>query len=98
MKILQIAYTNQKGQLVIPKKMRDQFAIDESVPLKLELKSGGIQVTPIKDLFTNSESKRQRFLNILEKTQGAWSDFDEKAWNKQKALESKLTAERKKPW
>jgi len=98
MKIYTISYTNQKGQLVIPKKIRKQLNINESVPLTISLKGNSIWISPIKEVIT-LEDTDSSYQDILKKTKGKWHDdnWDEikKERRKTELLASK---QRKAEW
>ncbi len=72
MKIGTIAKPNQKGQIVIPKKMRRALGIDADVSLNLVLRGSGIYIYPVQEVITKGE-KENSYLEILQKTQGTWA-------------------------
>jgi len=99
MKVVNVTTTNQKGQLVIPKEMRDKLGIDSSVPLNLVLRDNGIYIAPIEAVITKAE-KEETYLDLLAKTKGGWSksgDWEETR-EKRKKIELKASEERKKKW
>src|SRR6266699_1750450 len=100
MKIGKITTTNQKGQIVIPKKLREALQITNKVPLNLVLKDGGIYIHPISEVITPAE--KESTLEILKKTQGAWKDADWDDWDKKEKKRRKIelaaTRRNKKAW
>ncbi|MEX0895820.1 MAG: AbrB/MazE/SpoVT family DNA-binding domain-containing protein [Patescibacteria group bacterium] len=93
-----IAQTNIKGQLVIPKKMRDKLGIKPTVQLQLVLKEAGIFIQPVKEIITDNVGK-ESYLALLKKTQGSWQDQTDvqKARDKKK-LELQASRKRKQTW
>ncbi len=98
MKIGTITKTNQKGQIVIPKTMREELGIDAGVPLNLALKDNGIYIHPVDEVFA-SKGGESSYLDILEKTQGAWAKED---WTtlkkKRRKIELSASRKRKREW
>lgn len=92
------ATTNSKGQLIIPKKMRDALNIDSHVTLSLQLVGGGIYIYPVQEFIAKVESESS-YAQLLEKTKGAWKDED---WvgirEKRSSIELKASKTRKRPW
>ena len=88
---------NEKGQIVIPKEMRDALGIDSNIMLNLILAGKGIYIYPIKEIITNSETENS-YAKLLEKTQGAWEDKEDPLVEKREQLELEQAAARKKPW
>ena|SRR5258708_8973017 len=90
---------NSKGQVVIPKKFREELGINEDVLLSLTLRGNGVYITPLDKSLGTSDSK-QIALEILRRTQGAWKDDDD--WDKTEArrrkIELKAAEERRKLW
>lgn len=94
MKVGIITKPNQKGQIVIPKKMREALGIDSNVSLNLILRGGGIYIYPLKEVITRGE-RESSYLDILQKTQGAWARED---WDslRKKRRKAELTASKKR--
>lgn len=65
--------TNQKGQVVIPKKIREKLNIKVNSPINLVIRGNGIYLYPIKNFAIQSETENS-YLSILSKTKGAWQD------------------------
>ncbi len=97
-----IVTPNIKGQVVIPKKIRDQLNITENTPLNVRMIDDGIYIHPIKEVVTDAEEdqRHRMLLKILEETQGAWTDdkdFD-KRQKKMRRSEIKVARKMKKAW
>lgn len=93
-----IAQMNKKGQVVIPKIMRESLAINENVPLHLILEGGGVHIYPIEDVILKS-SQDNAYLSVLKYTQGAWvKDSWEKTRKQRKEIELKASIKRRKNW
>ena len=69
MKIGIVTRPNQKGQIVIPKTVRDKLGITPDKPLNLVVRGGGVYLYPISAITADIE-KENTFLQILKKTQG----------------------------
>ncbi|MBI4067270.1 AbrB/MazE/SpoVT family DNA-binding domain-containing protein [Candidatus Gottesmanbacteria bacterium] len=95
-----IATPNQKGQIVIPKKYRDQLGITPHVPLNLIVKDNALHIYPIRGVETKPKISHAEFLKILKRTQGAWADdttWDETRRRRRK-IELAASERRKKAW
>lgn len=98
MKVGIIATTNTKGQLVIPKELRDILGISPKTPVNLVLRGNGIYVYPIKSVIGTVEAETS-YSKILERTQGAWrEDTFDQTRKKRRKIELKASEERKKGW
>jgi len=98
MKIGTIAKPNQKGQVVIPKKMRRALGIDADVSLNLVLRGNGIYIYPVQEVLTKGE-KESSYLEILQKTQGAWAQENwDSLRKKRNQTELSASKERKQAW
>jgi len=75
MNIGTITKPNIKGQIVIPKQMRDTLGIKENTPLNLVVRGNGIYIYPIAQIVAKSENVSS-YSKLLEKTQGAWAGDD----------------------
>ena len=98
MKVGSFTSTNDKGQLVIPKDMRDALGIDSKVTLSLVLVGNGIYVYPVEEFITKSETESS-YLHLLEKTRGTW---DNENWDelqqKRSEIELRASESRKSQW
>ncbi len=100
MKIGIITKPNKKGQVVIPKKIRDELYINENTPLNLVLRDNGIYIYPIEKIIPKIR-KEESYTEILKKTQGTWGKEtkEEKAIRiKQKKIELASSLRNKKAW
>lgn len=98
MKIGTITKPNSKGQIVIPRGMRDVLGINPEVPLNLVLMMDGIFLQPIKEVIGQTENNAQ-FLKILERTKGNWAGDDwVQTQRKRRVLEKKEARKRRKAW
>ncbi len=96
MKVGYIVTPNQKGQMVIPKKMRELLNIKPNAPLNLSLRGQGIYMYPIREVLPSLEPKAS-YLELLKATRGAWGK-DKGRWEEKKKLELKASRARKKEW
>ncbi|PIU86908.1 hypothetical protein COS66_03725 [Candidatus Berkelbacteria bacterium CG06_land_8_20_14_3_00_43_10] len=71
MKVEYFATTNQKGQVVIPKKLRDELHISDSVLLHILKRGGGFYVYPVKEVIDH-DSVDTSYGAVLAHTQGKW--------------------------
>lgn len=98
MKIGIITKPNQKGQIVIPKIMRQALKINPSVNLNLILWENGIFISPIQEVITPTD-KENSYPKLLEKTQGGWLKENWPALRKKRQqTELKASKQRKKLW
>ena len=102
MNIGTITKPNAKGQVVIPKRFREELGINKDVLLNISLKGNGVYITPIKSVIPDVYTDSGSYLKLLEKTQGAWVSED---WNKydrlekkRRKIELKASELRKKAW
>jgi len=98
MKVGTIIKSNTKGQIVIPKKMRDSLGIHPNAPLNLILAGNGIYLYPIKEVIIQTKTENS-YLDLLKFTQGTWKD---NSWpsqrKKRKQIELKASLKRKQTW
>ncbi len=93
-----ITEANKKGQIVIPKKIRDALDIKSNTLLNVVKRGEGVYIYPISDIISKSSTEKS-YLKILEKTQGAWSDGDwDKTRKKRRKAELKASKKRKESW
>jgi len=98
MKVGAITTPNQKGQIVIPKKMRESLGITPNVSLNLMLRGNGLYIQPIKEVLVESEDE-DSYQELLKKTQGKWKDEDwQDLRKKRKKIELKASKKRKEKW
>lgn len=95
MKIGTITKTNQKGQIVIPQKIREALGIEAGTILNLVLAGKGIYLYPVEEVITKTE-KESSYLQVLKRTQGSWQETN---WqSSRKKIELSASKRRKKQW
>ena len=98
MKIGYIVEPNTKGQIVIPKQVRNNLGIEPGTFLNLIIRGDGMYLHPIKHVVPKVTTVNT-YRKVLEKTQGTWAgDSWPQTEKRQRAIELKATRERKKPW
>lgn len=95
MKVGIITKPNKKGQIVIPKKMREALGIDANVSLNVILRGEGIYIYPVKEVITKGEGESS-YIKILQKTQGAWTEEDWDSLRKKRTKTELLASKRRK--
>lgn len=97
-----IVTPNIKGQIVIPKKIRDELNITEDTSLNILDDGKTIYIHPIKEVSTISESDNSELLEVLKKTQGSWANEDwgvyDREEKKRRKIELATTRRNKKAW
>lgn len=100
MNIPTVVLPNTKGQVVIPFLMRKALDIQSDTPLAVSLVGNSISLTPIVDIVKKTDTENS-YLQLLQKTQGAWaadkSDTKTKSAAKRK-LELAASSQRKQAW
>lgn len=98
MKVGVITTPNAKGQIVIPKEMRDELRIEANKPVNLVLRGGGIYLYPIREVVTDLEHESS-YSKILAMTQGI---LGSRPYYKNEKLRRKIELEaskrRKQKW
>src|SRR6266536_486665 len=98
MKVGTFTTTNNKGQIVIPKEMREALGINSQVTLNMRVVGNGIYIYPGEEFITKAEAESS-YQQLLEKTKGTWADED---WDEVEAKRSKIELEaskaRKQRW
>lgn len=92
-----IVEPNSKGQIVIPKSVRDKIGIDKDILLNLTVRGNGIYLTPIKHVISDL-NEEDYYIKILEKTQGAWGTLDNETFKRRRKIELKAAKARKNQW
>lgn len=93
-----IVEPNEKGQIVIPYKIRKTLGITSDTPLNIILRGEGIFIQPIKDIITFTD-QNDAYLEVLKRTQGSWRGDDwQKTDRKRRKIEVKASIARKKAW
>lgn len=104
MNVGNIVEPNAKGQIVIPKKIREELNINKDTLLNMIVRDDAIHLYPITNVTTTAEAEasHSKLLAVLEKTRGAWANEDWAAYDKQEKKRRKLELEaskkRKKAW
>lgn len=100
MKTSYIASTNTKGQIVIPKLLRDILSITPETSLNITCSGEGIYLYPIEAVVTKAErNSGNTYLSLLKITKGAWRNEDwEKVNSKRKNIEIADSKKRKQTW
>lgn len=98
MKISNYASPNKKGQIVIPKEIRDALGIDSRVTLNITVAGKGIYMYPVEEFITHAD-RENSYVKLLEKTQGKWGiedvEFDQ---HKRSTIELEASKNRKRIW
>lgn len=98
MNVGNIVEPNNKGQIVIPKQIRNALGITPQTPLNLVVRGKGIYLYPVDEVVTKMEGE-SAYLKLLEQTQGSWADDD---WGRQekkiRAIELEATRKNKQAW
>lgn len=100
MNIGTIISTNSKGQIVIPKKIRDSLAISPQTPLQIIQNGQSIVLHPIADVVRKTDSKAT-WRDILEMTAGSWgpvSAEDKKLNEQRQKRELSASKKRRAEW
>ena len=98
MKIGAFTTPNDKGQIVIPKEIRDALGINTHVTLNVSMVGKGIYIYPVDEFLTKAEGESS-YIKLLEKTKGSWKGED---WSSLRKIKSNVELEaskaRKKTW
>jgi len=97
MKIGYIVEPNSKGQIVIPKSVRDKFRINPKTSLNLVIRGRGMYLTPIRQVISGVDEEAS-YLEILKKTKGAWGRKDDEIFKRRRKTELSASQRRKKRW
>jgi AbrB family looped-hinge helix DNA binding protein len=100
MNLQPIVQTNKKGQIVIPKKIREKLGIIEGTLLQIVPRDTGIYIHPMK-ISPHSTHSNESFLKLLKSTAGAWGPAtpeDIKREKEQRRLELEASKRGKKAW
>lgn len=101
MKIGNIVEPNSKGQIVIPKNVREALGIKPNTPLNMVLRGDGIYIYPVEAVLTKTESQgiSDVYLELLNKTQGILGSKPYyKNNNARRKLELEASCKRKTAW
>ncbi len=98
MKIGKITQPNKKGQIVIPKKIRQALGIGPDVSLNIVRRGKGIYIHPIEEVITKSEEENS-YVEILKRTRGKWKDSNwEETRKKRRKKELEASKKRREQW
>lgn len=98
MNIGNIVEPNSKGQIVIPKTVRDALNITPQTLLNLVVRGNAIYLYPVDQIVTKAEGE-SAYLKLLEQTQGTWANDDwDKQYKKQRAIEIAASRKNKQLW
>lgn len=99
MNVGNIVQPNTKGQIVIPKQIRNLLGITPKTPLNVMVRGTGIYLQPIVGVITKSDGE-DLYGKILDQTRGAWRD--DKAWDElekqRRRVELASTKKNKQAW
>lgn len=89
---------NSKGQIVIPKQIREVLGITPQTLLNLVVRGNGIYLYPVEEVLTAADGENA-YLKLLEQTQGSWASDDwEKQEEKRRKVELEATKLNKQIW
>ncbi|MBP8591513.1 AbrB/MazE/SpoVT family DNA-binding domain-containing protein [Candidatus Shapirobacteria bacterium] len=98
MKIGTITTANQKGQIVIPQKAREELGISPHSILNVVVVGNGLYIYPVEEIIPKID-KESAYLEVLKATKGAWAKEDwETLRKKRKKMEQDSSLSRKKKW
>ena len=97
MKIGTFTTPNKKGQIVIPKEIRDALGIDTNVTLNSMQAGKGIYIYPVEEFITKADEESS-YIQLLEKTKGRWGEEYKDDTSKKSQLELEASNRRKKAW
>ena len=88
---------NSKGQIVIPKEMRDELGIGTDITLNVSISGKGIYIVTVEEFIVSTETENS-YLKLLEKTKGSWGDVDLVQVKKKKKFELVASEKRRQSW
>lgn len=99
MKLGIIIKPNEKGQLVIPKELREKLGIEPDSLLHVVLRGDGIYIYPVHGIISDTQNENS-YVKVLERTKGAWATATNHlaTSGKKRQLELETSAKRKKAW
>lgn len=98
MNIGTIVTPNIKGQIVIPKKIRDGLNITKNTSLNLTVEAGTILLHPVDEVVTKLPGEINR-IKIWETTAGAWAGDDwPQTAERRREIELEASKKRKMVW
>ena len=100
MKMHMMINPNNKGQIVIPKTIRDELNITSDTTLQIRLTGQIISIVPVENVILRSYSEGS-YAKLLKKTQGGWAKDNkiiEKEQKSRRKIEIEASKKRKKQW
>lgn len=94
MKVGYITKSNKKGQIVIPKEVRNALGIIGDVSLNMVLRDRGVYLYPIEEVTTAAEQE-DSYLRLLEQTKGKWGNDLPNIAKKKRDIELAASKKRK---
>ena len=81
---------NSKGQIVIPKKIRDHLGIGSGTSLNIMVRDDVIHLYPVIGITTKAEAEisHSKLLAALDETRGMWAD--DKDFDKRQKMRRKI--------
>lgn len=92
-----ITKTNKKGQIVIPKKLREALNIKNEALVNLVKRGKGIYIYPVSDIISEADTEKS-YPKILKETRGTWTKNWSKTRKQRRETELKASKKRKKSW
>lgn len=99
MKIENITKPNEKGQIVIPKEIRESLGVGPDTQLHITMRGKGLYIYPIQDIIHIGDGEQSSYESILKKTKGKWASekwADVRAERRKNEL--KASQARKEAW
>lgn len=98
MKIGAFTTTNAKGQIVIPKAIRENLSLTKDTPLQVSLQGKSIIIQPVIVNSYVQRGKNQILMQILKNAKGSWENEDFSWIKKRRKIELAASKKRKKAW
>lgn len=94
-----ITYPNQKGQVVIPKRMRDELGFAPGLAINIIPRDNGVYLFPMDTPSDKTADETTAFLKVLDKTAGSWANDDwPETEKRRRKIELAAARRRKKAW
>lgn len=98
MKLGIIIKSNEKGQLVIPKDLREKLGIEPDSLLHVVLRGDGIYIYPVHGIIKDTKNENS-YVKVLERTKGTWAQaVNNGASGTKRQLELEASTKRKRAW
>ncbi len=95
-----ITQPNAKGQIVIPKKIRDSLGIDTNSYLSIVASENALHIYPV-ELISSKPLNRTAYLKLLKQNRGRWGPATKEEIErekKQREVDLKAVEEARKAW